>query len=339
LKFVLPIAVIIALAVASSTARAGKPRRHKVKQGEVIAQIARFHGVEQDDLREANGLNKDDEIHPGDVLEIPDVLIDGWLKGHIIRKGDTLARIAKKYRVSIAEIKETNRLGPKGFLKVGRRLAIPKGKKAYYSPSEGGTAEQVTKKERWNGKATFVRVRDSERKTMTMFGKKGRVRTYARRTISRLGRSKKGKVRILHPRLIKLLGKVAEQYPGQDIVVVSGYRPHKRGRLRSQHSRGKAMDFRVRGVANIDLYRYLKTFDKVGVGYYPNSSFVHFDVRDKKYLWTDVSAKGEPARYLPAGSPGTAENLTEELDTDAAGGEIDTAAGADPENFDEELDN
>jgi len=41
-----------------------------------------------------------------------------------------------------------------------------------------------------------------------------------------------------------------------------------------------------------------RTFDKVGVGYYPNSSFVHLDVRkDHSAFWIDYSGPGERAMY------------------------------------------
>ena len=55
--------------------------------------------------------------------------------------------------------------------------------------------------------------------------------------------------------------------------------------------KGLACDFRVVGVGNTQLRDYLRqTFKKVGVGYYPNSSFVHLDVRkDQSAFWIDYS--------------------------------------------------
>jgi len=44
-----------------------------------------------------------------------------------VQKGDTLDKLAKKYRTSIDEIIQLNRL-PSSFLKVGQRLKIPAGK-------------------------------------------------------------------------------------------------------------------------------------------------------------------------------------------------------------------
>jgi len=323
---------------AAFEADAKKAKTYTVKAGDSIAEIARHFGVDQDVLRELNGLDEKSVIHPDDVLQIPEVLLGGWTKSHVVKQGDTVIRIAKRYRVDADELRELNRIRDDGKLRIGQRVVIPKGKRVDPADVLSGAATSVEDASPvWNGKATVVRVRDSERKTMTVFDKRGRVRTYARRTISRLARSRKGKVRWLDRRLIALIGKVAEHYPGQTIEIVSGYRPHKRGRKRSQHAKGKALDFRVNGVSNLELYNYLKTFPKVGVGYYPNSTFVHLDVRDRKYMWTDISGPGEKAIYVRSGEPGSAENPTAETEpVDAA--IIEQAEGTpDPENFPEDV--
>lgn len=324
MKFTLATAVFALCLLVVAVVDAGSRTEHVVKSGDSIAGIARFYGVDQEALRELNGLGKNDFIHPGDVLAIPDVLVEGWTRSHVVKQGDTLIRISKRYRVDIKELERLNKIDPAGQLRIGQRLVIPKGKRVD-SQDAVGRAEDANEpqQKRWDGRATFVRVRDSEQKTMTMFDRRGRVRTYARRTISRLARSTKGRVRWLNTRLIQLLGKVAEQFPGQKIEIISGFRPHRRGRRRSQHAKGRAVDFRVRDVSNLELYNFIKTFPKVGVGYYPNSTFVHLDVRDRKYLWTDVSGPGEPARYVRAGEPGSAETAI-----------IEDAEGLpDPENF------
>lgn len=334
-----PVVTAAAFAVTllvTGAAGAGKGKTYTVKPGDSIAQIARHFGVEQDVLREVNGIDDKSVIHPGDVLTIPEVLLGGWTKYHVVKQGDTVIRIAKRYRVDADELRELNKIYDDSKLRIGQRVVIPKGKRVDPADVIDGGAGSVDRAEPvWNGKATVVRVRDSERKTMTVFDKRGRVRTYALRTISRLARSKKGKVRWLDRRLIALVGKVAEHYPGHTIEIISGYRPHKRGKKRSQHAKGKAIDFRVSGVPNLELYEYLSTFPKVGVGYYPNSTFVHLDVRDRKYMWTDVSGPGERARYVRAGEPGSAENPTAE--GAAVEAVVEEAEGTpDPENFPEE---
>jgi uncharacterized protein YcbK (DUF882 family) len=104
----------------------------------------------------------------------------------------------------------------------------------------------------------------------------------------------------MDPRLMRLLFQVGRHWPGRRLEVVSGYRhPTVAKNPHSPHMQGLACDFRVEGVKTSVLRDYLRrTFDKVGVGYYPNSSFVHLDVRkDHSAFWIDYSRPGERAIY------------------------------------------
>ena len=101
-------------------------------------------------------------------------------------------------------------------------------------------------------------------------------------------------------RLVRLLYEVGRHYDGRRIEVVSGYRdPGVAKNPKSPHKLGLACDFRVVGIRNQDLRDYLrKSYDHVGVGYYPNSSFVHLDVRTgSSAFWIDYSAPGSNSLY------------------------------------------
>jgi len=107
----------------------------------------------------------------------------------------------------------------------------------------------------------------------------------------------------MDPRLMRLLFQTGHHWPGRRLEVVSGYRhPEVAKNPHSPHMKGLACDFRVEGVKTAELRDYLRrTFDKVGVGYYPNSSFVHLDVRkDRSAFWIDYSGPGERAIYSAA---------------------------------------
>jgi uncharacterized protein YcbK (DUF882 family) len=106
----------------------------------------------------------------------------------------------------------------------------------------------------------------------------------------------------IDPRLMRLIYQTGRHYPGRRIEVVSGYRhPTVAKNPHSPHSKGLACDFRVEGVKTADLRDYLRrTYEKVGVGYYPNSTFVHLDVRkDRSAFWIDYSGPGDRAMYSP----------------------------------------
>ncbi len=87
------------------------------------------------------------------------------------------------------------------------------------------------------------------------------------------------------------------------VTVISGYRPSAAG---SYHASGRAVDFRIEGVPNMALVAFCKTIPDTGCGFYPNSSFVHLDVRDPgvgHVTWIDASGSGESPRYVSTWPP------------------------------------
>ncbi|HEY3352953.1 MAG TPA: DUF882 domain-containing protein [Polyangia bacterium] len=144
---------------------------------------------------------------------------------------------------------------------------------------------------------TLFHVNHRESMVYRPYDPKGRLRQPELKRFNRFMRDGKGRVGRMHPRLATLFYRVAQHYAGKRVEVISGYRPDARN-PRSPHRKGLAVDFRVQGVRNADLRDYLRRgFDKVGVGYYPNSVFVHFDVRQRSAFWIDYSGPGEEAVY------------------------------------------
>jgi uncharacterized protein YcbK (DUF882 family) len=102
-------------------------------------------------------------------------------------------------------------------------------------------------------------------------------------------------------RLPHMLYEVARHFEGHRMEVVSGYRHPKVARNpKSPHKQGLACDFRMAGIPNTTLRDYVrKTFDHAGVGYYPNSVFVHLDNRKTgpSAFWIDYSGPGQSSDY------------------------------------------
>lgn len=110
-------------------------------------------------------------------------------------------------------------------------------------------------------------------------------------------------VRLVAPRLLWLLEQVGEAFPRKAIYVMSGYRA---GGHEGQHKKGRAIDLYVVGVPNEKLFKFCKRLPDAGCGYYPNSLFVHFDVRKPasgKASWIDVSGPGQPSQYVDTWPP------------------------------------
>ena len=75
--------------------------------------------------------------------------------------------------------------------------------------------------------------------------------------------------------------------PGKPLYIISGYRsPETNQKLRSGssgvakrslHMQGRAIDLRIPGVSHKELHKAALELRSGGVGYYPNSGFVHID--------------------------------------------------------------
>lgn len=116
-------------------------------------------------------------------------------------------------------------------------------------------------------------------------------------------------VRLVHPRLLWAIQRIADAFPWRTLYVYSGYRHDPEGRVakpgthHSMHSEARALDLTVMGVPNAALFQLCHGLDDVGCGYYPNNRFVHVDIRRPASghpFWIDTSAPGEPSRYVDA---------------------------------------
>lgn len=89
-------------------------------------------------------------------------------------------------------------------------------------------------------------------------------------------------------RLLETIVRAAKKFGSTYVEVVSGYRApkyqltlRKKGRevaRESEHPRGHAVDFRIPTVPTKALLRFVRSLRLGGVGYYPESRFVHADV-------------------------------------------------------------
>jgi len=110
-----------------------------------------------------------------------------------------------------------------------------------------------------------------------------------------LGDPQTGNTHPIDPRLVDLVYQLQRHFDAREIRVVSGYRT-PRGRSESNHGKGRAIDFVVPGASDAEVAKYARTLGFVGVGIYPVSGFIHLDLRDRSYFWSDGSAPGRRNR-------------------------------------------
>jgi uncharacterized protein YcbK (DUF882 family) len=99
----------------------------------------------------------------------------------------------------------------------------------------------------------------------------------------------------VEPRLLDLVFRIETHFGASEVRFLSGYRlPGRRGA--SNHGRGRALDFVIPGASDADVATYARGLGFVGVGIYPASGFVHLDVRERSYFWSDSSGPGRRNR-------------------------------------------
>jgi uncharacterized protein YcbK (DUF882 family) len=100
----------------------------------------------------------------------------------------------------------------------------------------------------------------------------------------------------IEPRLVELIYSAVRHFRTPWVTVISGYRPD---RATSRHAHGRAIDLVLPGVSDRRVAAWARRQGFVGVGIYPTSGFVHIDVREHSYFWSDSSGPGEETRERP----------------------------------------
>jgi uncharacterized protein YcbK (DUF882 family) len=99
----------------------------------------------------------------------------------------------------------------------------------------------------------------------------------------------------VHPRLVKVLYKLADHFDARQITLISGFRQPNENKREGAHGKGRAADIMIPGVRLPVLAKIARRLGHVGVGYYPTSGFIHLDVREgPSYFWADRSGPGYP---------------------------------------------
>lgn len=324
--YVLLLALASLLSTPDGFAASKKPKTHTVYPGQTLGGIAKRYNVELDALCKANGIKRKAPIRPKQRLVIPlKSDKDGTETAALVRKLEQEARendAKPEKKVSAAKTRAEKREGAK-------RAAEKQSTKA-----DGGRSTKAKRSAKTNSNKTNSKKANSKKQEptyakrprrkgyLTLSGtvgswkgvgvdRKGRVPKKAADGVAKVLASwRTGQREDIHKRLIRMLVRVSDHFGGRPVRVVSGYRPYRAGQYtaHSRHNEGSAVDFFIPGVPNEAIRDYCRTLPNVGVGYYPNSTFVHLDVREVRTYWIDYSGPGEAPRYANAGGkdPGPA---------------------------------
>jgi membrane-bound lytic murein transglycosylase D len=115
---------------------------HRVRRGETLGSIARRYHVSQRQLQSWNRMGKSTRIRAGQRLRVSSTpssqadrksvrsrtvprMAAAEARSHIVRRGDTLSGLARRYGVTVQALREANDLSMSDVLRRGTRLKIP----------------------------------------------------------------------------------------------------------------------------------------------------------------------------------------------------------------------
>lgn len=174
--------VLLFLLLTSFVSRVEAAIEYKVKKGDSLYAIAKKHNVKISDLKNVNTVSAKN-IKPGDKLIIPlqkneadkkIKSVDPKKEGvsqektpketitadktaetskaspkdiyHIVKKGDTLSSLARRYSVSVIELRELNDLKKSAKLKSGQKLLLKSDGPKMYTVKKGDNIWKIARK-------------------------------------------------------------------------------------------------------------------------------------------------------------------------------------------------
>lgn len=137
---------------------------YEVKQDETIEDIANLYNINKNTIIWANDL-QNKKIKQGQILLI--LPVDGIR--HIVKKGDTIKNLSKKYKIDISEIIDYNNIKDDTNLAIGEEIIIPNATTDYISTTQTKTVINKTKNKITSG--YFIRPMIGGIKTQGIHGK------------------------------------------------------------------------------------------------------------------------------------------------------------------------
>jgi len=127
------------------------PVTYVVKRGDNLERIARRHNTTIKNLQELNHLKSRNRIYAGQKLRVlPAVTEKLKTSTYIVKRRDTLERIARRYGTDIRTLLKLNNMKLKDRIYVSQKLKIPseavqEPKSRIYIVRRGDTLEQIAK--------------------------------------------------------------------------------------------------------------------------------------------------------------------------------------------------
>lgn len=96
---------------------------YTVQRGDSLIGLAGQYNIDIDSLAKMNGLTNKSMLRAGQTIKVPDTAPK--MADYRVRSGDTLARIANRHGITLAQLAEINDLSINAPLRIGHTLSVP----------------------------------------------------------------------------------------------------------------------------------------------------------------------------------------------------------------------
>lgn len=96
-------------------------KTYKVVKGDTLSSIAAKYNTTYQKLAEYNNIKNPNIINVGQIIKIP---ITSSVEYYIVKKGDTLTKIAKSYNTSVNKLVTLNNIKNPNIINIGQKLKI-----------------------------------------------------------------------------------------------------------------------------------------------------------------------------------------------------------------------
>ena len=129
----------------SRSSASGDVWTYRIKKGDNLSKISKRYGVDIDTLKELNNIRNVKSLQIGQQLKIPAANGPSVIT-HTIQKGETLAKIAARYKVDPKTLKSYNNIRNERRLQIGQSIRVPLSSSSVLAKKDGGQAQMLSHK-------------------------------------------------------------------------------------------------------------------------------------------------------------------------------------------------
>ncbi len=121
------------------------PSTYTVVKGDTLSKIAKRFNTTVDELVKINGIDNPNLIRVGQVLHL--TALEPITATYTVVKGDTLSKIAKRYKTSVEALAAMNNISNVNLIRVGQVLKLPSDavEPEYYTVVKGDSLWKIAK--------------------------------------------------------------------------------------------------------------------------------------------------------------------------------------------------